>query len=97
MPAVVRKSLDKHVGHAGPKLPFHQTPYAEGSSNVFVNGQPAVTVGNKTVCGDSAVSGSPTVFINGKAVHRIGDSTQGHGQWSPNSAATGSPNVFANG
>jgi hypothetical protein len=39
MPAIVRKNADKHVGHASPTPnPFHQTAYAEGSSNVFVNG-----------------------------------------------------------
>ena len=38
MPEVTRVGLDMHVGHASPTPnPFHQTAYATGSPNVFVN------------------------------------------------------------
>jgi len=98
MPGIVRVSKDKHVGHASPtKNPFHQTPYAVGSPNVFVNSSKAVRVGDSTSCGDVAVNGSPNVFINGVAVHRKSDDTSGHASWTPSVAATGSTNVFANG
>lgn len=95
MPAISRVSKDKHIGHAGPNRPYHQTPYAEGSTNVFVNGAAAVRLGDKTACGDPTTSASSTVFVNGIGVHRQGDSTGGHDGWVPNSSASGSPNVFA--
>ena len=98
MPGIVRKDTDSHVGHASPTpSPFHKTNYDEGSSNVNVNGKPAVRIGDKTGCGDPATAGSPNVEVNGIFVHRIGDATGGHGSWVPNSAQTGSANVFANG
>ena len=98
MPGIVRKDTDSHVGHASPTpSPFHKTNYDEGSSNVNVNGKPAVRIGDKTGCGDPATAGSPNVKVNGIFVHRIGDATGGHGSWVPNSAQTGSANVFANG
>jgi uncharacterized Zn-binding protein involved in type VI secretion len=97
MPGIVRKSQDKHVGHAASKQPFHQTFYIEGSPNVFVNGTGTVRIGDKTSCGDPATQGSPSVFANGIAVHRKGDATGGHQAWVPNSALTSSGNVFANG
>jgi len=98
MPAIVRKNADKHIGHASATPnPFHKTSYAQGSSNVFVNNNSAVRVGDKTACGDPASVGSPKVYVNGIKVHRKGDSTGGHASWVPNAAATGSPNVFANG
>lgn len=98
MPGIVRKYQDKHVGHASPTPnPFHQTFYAEGSSNVHVNSTGAVRVNDSTFCTDKAVVGSPNVFINNKPVHRKGDSTSGHQSWKPNSALTASGNVFANG
>ena len=98
MPGIVRKDTDSHVGHASPTpSPSHKTNYDEGSSNVNVNGKPAVRIGDKTGCGDPATAGSPNVKVNGIFVHRIGDATGGHGSWVPNSAQTGSANVFANG
>ena len=98
MPAVVRKDKDKHIGHASrTRNPFHQTKYGQGSPDVFVNGSPAVRIGDKTYCGDPATSGSPNVYINKIPVHRKGDSTGGHGSWVKNAAESGSPNVFANG
>ena len=98
MPAISRVGLDQHVGHASPTPnPFHQTPYATGSENVFINSAKTVRVDDKTSCGDPADAGSPNVFVNGKKVHRKGDATAGHGSWVANSSASGSPNVFANG
>ena len=94
---ISRHGVDTHIGHASPKPdPFHQTPYiSSGQDSVYVNGQLAIVVGDKTACGDPAVEGSSKVFINNKAVHRIGDGTGGHDPWVPNAAATGSNNVKA--
>lgn len=97
MPGIVRLGNDKHVGHAGPNRPFHQTSYNEGSPDVYVNGSKAVRVGDKTACGDPATAGSGTVYINGKKVHREGDATGGHDGWVPNKASSGSGDVSAGG
>ena len=98
MPGIVRVNKDFHSGHASvTPNPFHRTSYAEGSGNVFINGEKAVRVTDKTACGDPAKDGSGNIFINGKKVHRHTDPTNGHGSWVPNSAASGSTNVFANG
>ena len=97
MPKVVRVGSDSHVGHASPTPnPFHQTPYATGSDNVYVNGDKVVRVGDTTGCGDPATVGSDDIYINGQKVHRKGDATGGHGSWVPNAAASGSPTVYAN-
>ena len=56
-----------------------------------------VRVGDNCSCGDPAVKGSADTFVNGIPVHRIGDSTGGHGSWGSNAAATGSPDTFVNG
>ena len=95
MPAVVRASADAHAGHAGYRVPFHQTHYVGGSGSVFVNNEPIIRKGDNCLCGDPAVGASGTVFANNIPVHRLGDSTGGHGNWVPNSAASGSSNVFA--
>lgn len=98
MPAISRVGLDQHVGHASPTPnPFHQTPYASGSPNVFCNGAAVVRIGDATGCGDPAVGGSGTVKINGLGVHRTGDGTGGHGSWVANASASGSGNTFAGG
>ena len=98
MPGVVRVGLDAHVGHASPTPSgFHQTSYAVGSPNVYVNGAKVVRIGDTTACGDPASAGSPNVFVNNIAVHRLNDGTAGHGSWVPNMATTASGNVFANG
>lgn len=98
MPAISRVGKDKHIGHASATPnPYHQTPYAQGSPDVFVNNASAVRLGDKTACGDPAVSASATVFVNGKGVHRQGDRTGGHGSWVPNASVSGSDNVFAGG
>jgi uncharacterized Zn-binding protein involved in type VI secretion len=49
----------------------------EGSSNVFINGKPAATMGGKTGCGGVTVGGGGGVFINGKPAARAGDMTTG--------------------
>tara|TARA_B100002019_G_scaffold293218_1_gene319424 strand:- start:2928 stop:3230 length:303 start_codon:yes stop_codon:yes gene_type:complete len=99
MPGIVRANTDRNVKHNDPitPLPFHSFPYVKTGANVFVNGKPAIVVGDKTSCGDEALVGSPNVFINGKAVHRKGDATKGHDKFLPSSAETGSENVFVNG
>jgi len=98
MPGIVRVGLDSHVGHASPSPNgFHQTAYAEGSPNVYVNGAKVVRIGDTTGCGDPAIAGSPNVWVNGIKVHRLDDGTAGHGSWVPNAATTSSTNVFANG
>ena len=98
MPGVVRKSADRHVGHASATPnPFHQTSYAVGSPNVIVNGNGVVRIGDTTSCGDAAIGSSPDVYANGIKIHRLNDATTGHGTWVPNAAQTSSGNVFANG
>jgi len=95
MPGICRVELDRHIGHAKAKVPYHQTPYKTGSENVYVNNKKAVRIGDICACKDPALEGSETVFINGIGVHRKGDATAGHEGWVPNKAATGSENVFA--
>ncbi len=96
MPEVTRVGLDSHIGHASPTPnPFHQTPYASGSPNVFTNGAKTVQIGDSTGCGDPATGGSSTVKVNGIGVHRKGDATGGHGSWVANKSASGSANVIA--
>ncbi len=98
VPGVVRKDVDRHIGHAsGTPNPFHQTNYVEGSGNVFINGNGAVRIGDSTSCGDSAIGSSPNVYANGIKIHRLNDATTGHGTWVPNAAQTSSGNVIANG
>ena len=45
--------------------------------NVFINGKPAVRVGDRTACGGVAVGGASNVFVNGKPLARSGDLTSG--------------------
>jgi uncharacterized Zn-binding protein involved in type VI secretion len=101
MPGIVRNG-DKHIGHASPCDPFHQTPYVAGlNTSVYVNGKLGVVLGDSTACGDPATSGSSTVFFNGIAVHRLADSTGGHPadscgeNWFPNASGEASTNVIA--
>jgi uncharacterized Zn-binding protein involved in type VI secretion len=58
-------------------------PAIAGSSNVFINGRPALRVDDVGIhgvcCGPnmwSAADGAPTVFINGKPAFRRGDPTR---------------------
>ena len=96
MPEITRVGLDSHVGHASPTPnPFHQTAYATGSPDVFVNSAKVTRITDTTTCGDPATVGSSTVFANSLAVHRKGDATGGHGSWVPNESESGSDNAFA--
>lgn len=98
MPAVVRVG-DMSTGH---QHCYPPTPAAAGSSDVYVNGIPAVRFGDAwTVhgaCKDHAPhngnssSGSSSVFVNGKPLCRIGDAIS-----CGDTMAAGSPNVFAGG
>jgi uncharacterized Zn-binding protein involved in type VI secretion len=75
MPGVSRKTVDSAGGQI-----------LEGSADVSVNGQPAVTVGDAVErhgrsahSGSRMSSGSPTVFVNGKPLCREGDAAScGH-------------------
>jgi len=79
MPGIIR------IGDMSSSDPCGAPPHppVAGSSNVFVNGIPAVRVGDpydSHSCpaspphSSAAASGSATVFVNGIPVHRIGDS-----------------------
>ena len=96
MPGLVRVHADAHQGHAGISVPYHKTYYSSGSQNVFVNNESLVRKNDKCLCGDQAVGGSSNVYANNILVHRLGDSTSGHGNWVPTTSASGSQNVFAN-
>lgn len=76
-------------------------PLAEGSSNVFINGQPAGRVGDHYSAHgcpahpghqDVIATGSSTVFINGKPAARVGDAVSIGG-----TVQGGSGNVFIGG
>ena len=71
-----------------------------GSPDVFINGKPAIRVGdsfaphadhNGNVHSDSMSEGSSTVFINGQPACRIGDAA------GPDALAEGSSDVFIGG
>lgn len=72
-------------------------PAVGGSPNVFINGRPAIRVGDKWAvhcghkdCHESVqATGSPKVFANGIALARIGDAVA-----CGSVAAEGSPDVF---
>jgi uncharacterized Zn-binding protein involved in type VI secretion len=67
--------LKRHIG--GPVLPLG------ASSNVFIGGRLAATVGTKCMClsaPDTIANGSKGVFINGKPAARMGDSTAHRGR-----------------
>jgi len=54
------------------------SPYASNSNSVFINGTQAVAVGDSTICGEKAQTGSSTVFINGRAAHCNGNTLDSH-------------------
>lgn len=41
----------------------HTLTMAEGSGTVFINGKPAVRIGDAVACGEKMTLGSPTVFF----------------------------------
>lgn len=91
----ISRIFDKCTGHGG----FHPRISASGSSNVFVNGRPALRIGDKWIvhcrkdhCHPSTqCGGSSAVRINGKGAARVGDKV-----CCGSSVMTGSGNVFAN-
>lgn len=95
----------EHSGHATPHspMPFTGEISARCSGDVFINGQPAATVGSVTTerdscCGSSqgAVAvGSGSVFINGKPAARLGDTLAAHS--GSGSISSGSGDVFIGG
>jgi len=96
MPPAHRKG-DIGSGHG---CHFPPSPATGGSPDVFINGLPAMRVGDSYAAhacaaghagphGRALSSGSASVFINGLPAGRIGDSIDCGG-----SAATGSPDVF---
>ena len=97
MPPVVRTNVDASTGHGGYE-PRPNTP--NGSSDVIINGQGAVRVGDAwpphtdpsppdTHDGTQS-GGSGSVFVNGQPLARIGDSIS-----CGDACAAGSQNVIA--
>lgn len=93
MPAVTRVG-DKSTGHDN----CPPVEAVEGSKNVFMNGKPAVLMGDKYAphgCENHQIhqgilaGGSPSTFINGKSVGRVGDPISCGG-----TVAEGSNNIF---
>ncbi len=82
-----RKGDNSHVGadsHGCKSCPHAADgPATSGSGDVFINGLPALRVGDtgshSSCCGSNtwaARTGAPAVFFNGKAVHRKGDAVR---------------------
>jgi len=106
MPGAARvgdKSQCPADAHGCPGCPHSVIgPAVAGSTDVKINGRPAVRVGDPGIhaacCGPNtwtATKGSGTVFINGKPAHRQGDQDQhcgGVGQM-----VEGSTDVFIGG
>lgn len=88
---------DNHTGHGC----FPPTPCDKGSSNVIVNGKPAMRVGDTFVthcCPNKGchtpvlAKGSSTVIVNGRKFGRIGDKVACGG-----AVMVGSSNVIVGG
>lgn len=92
MPKIARVDLDGSVDHDG--TPSPQRKFTGGSPTVFLNGKAIVRVGDMTLCGDTALTGSGTVFANGLKVHRKDDSIFSH-DFEEILCESGSPDVFA--
>jgi len=71
------------------------SPYASNSNTVLINGLSAIAIGDATLCGDIAITGSGTVFINGRAAHRNGDLLDNHVSTFTPSVCVGSGAVYA--
>jgi len=89
--------------HGCPGCPHSVTgPAVSGSSNVLINGKPALRVGDMGIhaacCGANnweAATDSATVLINGLPAHRVGDMTRHCG--GVGTLVEGSTNVFIGG
>lgn len=55
------------------RLPGCSEVLAEGSTDIFANGQAVGRVGDRGRCASVAIIGSSTVFFNGKPALRVGD------------------------
>jgi uncharacterized Zn-binding protein involved in type VI secretion len=75
--------------------PHINSPYASNSNTVLINGLSAIAIGDATLCGDIAITGSGTVFINGRAAHRNGDLLDNHVSTFTPSVCVGSGAVYA--
>lgn len=106
MPAQSRlgdKSFVPADAHGCPACPHPAMgPAVGGSPNVFVNGRPALRVGDPGIhaacCGPNtwtAAAGSGTVKINGKGAHRMGDADSHCG--GSGKMIEGSSDVFSGG
>lgn len=103
--AITGTTAGEHSGHTTPHGPTPITGNISGncSPDVFINGQPAATIGSTTTemdacCGSSQGSvgaGSGTVFINGKPAARVGDALNAHNGTGQVSAGSG--DVFIGG
>ena len=103
--AVAGTTAGEHTGHVPPHPPMAFSGEISGScsSNVFINGLPAATVGSVTTerdgcCGSgqgSVAVGSGSVFINGKPAARKGDDLNAHN--GSGQVAAGSGDVFIGG
>lgn len=109
-------TVPEHMGH-DPPHPSNisgeaDAIYCPGSTNVFINGKRAVTMGMTTHeicdCGDDTIDiprmqnglltgGSPNVFVNGKAKIRETDNILCHEGSTRQWSGTCSPNVIVNG
>ena len=75
------KAKNPSDSHGCPKCSHVvEGPATSGSGDVFINGKPALRVGDKgkhsSCCGANswtAKGGAPAVYFNGKKVHRLGD------------------------
>ena len=86
--SVTGTTAGEHSGHSPPHSPepFSGEISAGCSSNVFINGRPAATVGSVTTerdgcCGSSqgaGAAGRATVVVTGKPAARNGDALAPH-------------------
>ena len=93
MPAAARQG-DSCTGHGA----YPPRPSVAGSPNVFIEGKPALRVGDayaahcnpKPIChGGSQASGSSLVYVNGQPLARVGD-----GVSCGSAVSTGASSVF---
>jgi uncharacterized Zn-binding protein involved in type VI secretion len=98
MAGIARATIDFSSTHSNDEthLSPAQTKYVPNGAKVFINGYPAVRLGDSTECGDTVNEASAKVFIGGKGVHRLGDSLSAHGgTYTPSVCISASGNVSA--